>query len=134
MASILKTRETCYWWIVNTENVPLPTYLFLKYLCIFGIQVFDVLFSAILPTCARCAPHTFSQISQVLLIIFIFLIRKLVMKVYQRARAYVSCLLSLFPSFIWTMILLLCSIFTNFCFFSMLLENWRFEVMMEKFV
>jgi hypothetical protein len=82
----------CYY-----KKYPTPHLYIFKYVCISEIQIFYVLFSAISVTCARCAPHTFSQHVQ---FIFIFLIRKLVMKVYQRARAYVSCLLSLVPSFI----------------------------------
>jgi hypothetical protein len=84
----------CYY-----KKYPTPHLYIFKYVCISEIQIFYVLFSAISVTCARCAPHTFSQHVQ---FIFIFLIRKLVMKVYCISEGKSLCImLTIFSSFFY---------------------------------
>lgn len=128
------TKERCYWQAVSTRKCLLPAYLFEDLFCILGVKISDVLFST---TFARCPSF---QNSQILLIVFIFLIRKLAMKVCQRSKVCASCIIYWILSFIWNMNMKgyvvvyeiwiydldVMRCFTNFYFFSCAARGLKF--------
>ena len=89
--------------LTGQEFVVLSTYLSEDLLCSGDYTIGCIIFYNIANICKM---PFFSQISQ-LLILFFFLIRKLVMKVCQRSKVYASCFIYWILSFMRNTLLML---------------------------